>query len=100
MHKLPMMEHEKRDFTVVPPHPLTDLAVTIDRMQRRVLSPYLTDTDKLLVRESLPVLRALLEALVNNPTALSDAAVVGRYRDTVLADRIAAAILIEKKEAE
>ena len=89
-----------RDLTVVPPHPLTDLAVTIDRLQRRALTSYMTDMDKTIVRDGLPVLRALLEALVTNPAALSEAAVVDRYREAVQADRIAAVLLLEKKETD
>lgn len=89
-----------RDLTTVPPHPITDLAVTIDRLQRRALSSYMTDIDRIIVRDGLPVLRALLEAIVSNPTTLSDPAVVDRYREAVQADRIAAVLLLEKKEAD
>lgn len=90
-----MMPNEERDLTVVPSHPLTDLAVTIDRLQRRALTSYMTDMDKTIVRDGLPVLRALLEALTNTPEAWTSIAMLNRYRDAVQADRIAAVLLIE-----
>ena len=71
-------QNPQRDLTVVPPHPLTDLAVTIDRMQRRTITSYMTDTDKAFVRDTLPVLRALLEALVLNPGTLGDPDVLAK----------------------
>jgi hypothetical protein len=101
-----MMAHEnreltpERDLTVVPPHPLTDLAVTIDRMQRSALTSYMTDTDRAIVRNTLPVLRALLEALTLTPSAWSDPETVQRYRDAVQADRIAAVLLLQQKTEE
>lgn len=89
-----------RDLTVVPPHPLTDLAVTIDRLQRRALTSYMTDMDKTIVRDGLPVLRALLEALTRTPSAWSDPETLHNYREAVQADRIAAVLLLEKKETD
>jgi len=94
-------DNSERDFTVVPSHPLTDLAVTIDRLQRRVVSSYMTDTDRCaVVRDTLPVLRALLEALTQAPMAWTDIGTLNRYRQAVQADRIAAVLLLEKKESD
>lgn len=90
-------DNSERDLTVVPSHPLTDLAVIIDRMQRRAVSSYMTDTDRAVVRDTLPVLRALLESMTQTPTAWTDVGMLNRYREAVQADRIAAVLLLEKK---